>query len=131
MDISVGNQIKEYIYNQNLPLEDREYMCNIPEDELIVFKTNFMDSILILRQLEQNTYELLLQSGYNAEILVLEFLRKPNTILYNYRAVYKQYLKLLEDENYLEDKSLLDIYSISQLSSDFKLKTCLVGLYEV
>ena len=140
MNNQLGKTIKEFVWEQDIPLDDREYISDIPDDDLVVYKTTTNESVVVLRKFDTNGYELLLQVGFNTDPLILGLLRQKKSILYNFRAVGRQQLCLIGEkakgDNRLEEEftgvnNCSKVYLLSELSSDMKLTTYRVGVYEI
>jgi len=140
MEKQIGKTIKEFIWEQNISLEDREYMSNISEDDLVVYRTTSEESVVVLRKLANNEYELLLQVGINTDTLILRLLRQEEIVLYNFRAIGEKQLRLIgeiakddnkKDDDFIGVNDCYDIYHLSEFSPNHRLVTYRVGVYEV
>jgi len=140
MENNLGKTIKDFIWDQNISLEDREYMKGIPDDDLTVFKTTGGEGIVVLRKINNKEHELLLQVGINTDILILGLLRHEGFVLYNLRAIGEQQLRLIgekergdfrEDEEFIGINDCSDVYHLSEFGADHRLRTYRVGVYEV
>jgi len=136
----LGKTIKDFIWEQNISLDDREYMYALPEDDLVVFKTTGGESVLIVRRVEGEKYELLLQVGINTDTLVLGLLKKKEVVLYNFRAVGSQQIKIIGEKeiNDCRPAEMFEgvdgcslVYLLSELLPGHKLVTYRVGVYEI
>jgi len=140
MKKQTGKYIKQFIWDQNISLEDREYMFGISDDDLVVYKTTTGESVLVLRKLDGDKYELLLQVGFNTDPLILGLLRQDGFTLYNFKAIEKQQLKLIgekkeednrRNEEFIGVNNCSDVYILSELHSNHKLTKYRVGVYEI
>jgi len=140
MENKSGKLIKDFIRTQSIPLEDREYMEGIFDDDLVAFKTTGGESVVILRDLGGMEHELLLQVGINTDTLILGLLRQEGFILYNFRTIERQRLQLIgekgygdsrKDEEFIGVNDCSGVYHLSEFDANCRLRTYRVGVYEV
>lgn len=136
-----GEKIKKFVWEANLAQEVAEYILNVPVDQLVMFNTTKADSVMIVRQLNVNSYELLLRVGYNSDKLLLDFLKKEDIILYNFDSIFQQQIKIIEEKlpgdrrtfkTFPLPENCIEIFLLSGINNvSWKLETYWVGLYEV